>query len=128
MCITASYFWLTILLKLNFTMDLFPPSFTNLARTVISHNTLECLLLITPWQYLLLNTAVIKSLGKLSKIQWRIASFTAQKLRFSIKDFFRFFPFFLAKFPFCSTSRVCFCNKLLSTKRKSRKERSYRKK
>ena len=45
MFVTASGFWFTTLLKLNSTIDVFPPSFTNLARVVISHNTLERLLL-----------------------------------------------------------------------------------
>ena len=38
MFITVSDFWPTILMKLNFTMDVFPGSFTNLARAVISYN------------------------------------------------------------------------------------------
>ena len=45
MFVTASDFCLATLLKLNSTIDVFPPSFTNLARAVISHNTLERLLL-----------------------------------------------------------------------------------
>ena len=43
--VTASYFWFTTLLKMNTTIDIFPPSFTNVARAVISHNTLERMLL-----------------------------------------------------------------------------------
>ena len=34
-------FWPTALLKLNSKMNVFPWSFTNLARSVICHNTLE---------------------------------------------------------------------------------------
>ena len=45
MFVTASDFWFTTLLKMNSTIDVFPLSFTNLARAVISHNTLERLLL-----------------------------------------------------------------------------------
>ena len=45
MFVTASGFWFTTLLKMNSTIDLFPLSFTNLASAVISHNTLELLLL-----------------------------------------------------------------------------------
>ena len=45
MFVTASDFWFTTLLKMNSTIDVFPPIFTNLARAVISHNTLERLLL-----------------------------------------------------------------------------------
>ena len=44
MFVTASDFWLTTLLKLNSTIDVFPPNCTNLARAVISHNTLGRLL------------------------------------------------------------------------------------
>ena len=80
MFVTASDFWLTTLLKLNSTIDVFPPSFTNLARAVISHNTLERLLLcyeffLTSHPYLVLKTALAKLLGKLSKIMWKIANF-----------------------------------------------------
>ena len=45
MFVTASDFWCTALLKMNSGIDVFPPSFTNLARAVISHNNLEWLLL-----------------------------------------------------------------------------------
>ena len=45
MFVTASDFWFTTLLKMNSTIYVFPLSFTNLARAVISHNTLERLLL-----------------------------------------------------------------------------------
>ena len=45
MFITASDFRLITLLKLNSTIDVFPPSFTNLAGVFISHDTLELLLL-----------------------------------------------------------------------------------
>ena len=45
MFVTASDVWLTTLLKMNSAIDVFPPIFKNLARAVISHNTLELLLL-----------------------------------------------------------------------------------
>ena len=69
MFVKASDFWFTTLLKMNSAIDVFPPSFTNLARAVISHNTLERLLLcyeifMTFHPYLVLKTALIK----LSKI------------------------------------------------------------
>ena len=41
MFVTASDFWFPTLLKINSTIDVFPPSFTNLARAVIFRNTLE---------------------------------------------------------------------------------------
>ena len=45
MFVTASDFWFTTLLKMNSTIDVYVLCFTNLARAVISHNTLELLLL-----------------------------------------------------------------------------------
>ena len=45
MFVTASNFWFTSLMKMNSTIDIFPPSFTNIARAAISHNTLEPLVL-----------------------------------------------------------------------------------
>ena len=50
MFVKASDFWFTTLLKMNSAIDVFPPSFTNLARAVISHNTLERLLLCYEFQ------------------------------------------------------------------------------
>ena len=45
MFVTASDFWFATLLKMNSTVDVFPPSFTNLARAVVSQNILERLIL-----------------------------------------------------------------------------------
>ena len=50
MFVTASYFCFKTLLKMNSTIDAFTPIFTNLARAVISHNTLERLLLCYEFQ------------------------------------------------------------------------------
>ena len=85
MFIIASTFWPTTLLKLNPTMDVFAQSFTNLARTVISHNTFRVLasmlrVFITSCPYLLLKTAVVKLFGKLPKILWRIATFYSYQI------------------------------------------------
>ena len=41
MFVTVSDFRFTTILKMNSTLDAFPPSFINLTRAVISHNTLE---------------------------------------------------------------------------------------
>ena len=118
MCITASTLlktlYFTTLLKLNSTMDVFSPSYTNLARAFISHHTLEHLLLITSCTYLLLKIAVVKLLGKLS-IQKLFISFCFLQ-NFYQQPFFR------------TWSRVCSCNDLLSAKRKSREGERYKKK
>ena len=45
MFVTASDFWFKTLLKMNSTIDVFIPIFTNLAREVVSHTTLERVLL-----------------------------------------------------------------------------------
>ena len=80
MFITTSDFWPKSLLKSNSTMDVFPRSFTNLARTVIFHNIFRAVasmlrVFITSCPYLNLQTAVVKHFGKLPKIRWRIATF-----------------------------------------------------
>ena len=73
MSIKAYDFWSTTLLKSNSTMDVFPRSFTNLARTAISHNTFRAVasmlrIFIISCTYLLLKTVVVKLFGKLPKI------------------------------------------------------------
>ena len=45
MFVTALDFWFTTFLKMNPRIDVFPQSCTNLDTTVITHNTLEPLLL-----------------------------------------------------------------------------------
>ena len=76
MFITASDLWRTISLY-----DwCFPRIFTNLARSVFPHNTLERLVLMLKFfiilcLHLLLKTAVVKRFGKLLKILWRISTF-----------------------------------------------------
>ena len=50
MFVTASYFCFKTLLKMNSTIDVFTPIFTNLTRAVIFHNTLERLLLCYEFQ------------------------------------------------------------------------------
>ena len=77
MFITSLQFYPTTLLKLNSTMHIFPRSFTNLGRADF---VISC-------PYLLLRTAVVKCLGKLPKILWRIATFIL----------IRFFPFEFCK-------------------------------
>ena len=64
MFITALDFWLTTSLKLNITEDVFPPSFTNLPRAVV--------LLLTLY----------------SGCYYVMSFYFAQKMKFSIKDFF----------------------------------------
>ena len=70
MFVTASDFWFTTLLKMNSTIDVFPSSFTNLARAVVSQNILERLLLCfydLSSVFGLKNNSC-KTFGKLSKI------------------------------------------------------------
>ena len=119
MLITASDFCPATLLKLNSTMDIFPRSFTNLASTAISHN--GCFYV--KGSYNLLSVFALKN--SCCKTFRKTAE--GLQLFIIIRGFPLSFPKFLLTAAFQKLSRVCFSNDILSVK-KSRKERSFRKK
>ena len=85
MFIIAPASWPTTLPKSNSTMDVFTRSFTNLAKTVISHSTFRAVaymlrVFITSCSYLLFKRAVIKLSGTLSKILWRSETFYSYQI------------------------------------------------